>query len=135
MYSNVLVPLAPDHGDVTAPAMEIARAILAPGGKITVLTVLEAIPAYVAQYLPADQEGRNRQEMEASLAAEFAGQADVTAMVKSGHAAQTILDVAEEGGHDCVVIASHRPGLQDYFLGSTAARVVRHARCGVHVLR
>jgi nucleotide-binding universal stress UspA family protein len=115
--------------------MEIARAILSPGGAITVLTVLEAIPAYVAQYLPADQESRNRLEMEASLAAEFAGQADVTPMVKSGHAAQTILDVAEEGGHDCIVIASHRPGLKDYFLGSTAARVVRHARCSVHVLR
>ena len=36
---------------------------------------------------------------------------------------------------DCVVIASHRPGLQDYLLGSTAARVVRHAACSVHVLR
>lgn len=135
MYSNVLVPLAPDHGNVAGPAMEIARAILAPGGRITVLTVLEAIPAYVAQYLPADQEARNRAEMEASLGAEFAGQGDVTVVVRSGHAAQTILDVAEEGGHDCIVIASHRPGLQDYFLGSTAARVVRHARCAVHVLR
>jgi universal stress protein F len=33
------------------------------------------------------------------------------------------------------VIASHRPGIQDYFLGSTASRVVRHANCTVHVMR
>ncbi|MDP2083649.1 MAG: universal stress protein, partial [Gemmobacter sp.] len=108
---------------------------MSPGGKITVLTVIEAIPSYVAQYLPQDQQDRNRTDMETALAAEFAGQADVAVKVKIGHAAQTILDVAEDNKHDCVVIASHRPGLQDYFLGSTAARVVRHAQCGVHVLR
>ncbi len=135
MYSNVLVPLAPDHGAVRDGAMEVARALLKPGGRITVLTVLEAIPAYVAQYLPVDQAERNRAEMAAELAAEFAGQADVATEVRHGHAAQAILDAADEGGHDCIVIASHKPGMQDYFLGSTAARVVRHARCGVHVLR
>ena len=135
MYSHILVPLAPDHGEVSAKSMEVARALLAEGGKVSVLTVIEAIPAYVAQYLPRDQEDRNRQETHAELAAEFAGQPDVTVLVQVGHAAQAILDVAKEGGHDCVVIASHRPGLQDYLLGSTAARVVRHAQCGVHVLR
>ena len=36
---------------------------------------------------------------------------------------------------DCIVIGSHKPGLIDYLLGSTAARVVRHAPCAVHVLR
>lgn len=135
MYANILVPVAPDHGAVIASAMQAARALLSSGGKITVLTVIEAIPSYVAQYLPQDQQDRNRAEMEAALAAEFTGQPDVTVQVKVGHAAQTILDEAEDSKHDCVVIASHRPGLQDYFLGSTAARVVRHAQCGVHVLR
>lgn len=135
MYTNILVPLAPDHSGVTENAMRAARALLAPGGRITVLTVVEAIPAYVAQYLPKDQEGQNRRELKDQLDAEFAGHDDVATQVQTGHAAQVILDVAAEGGHDCVVIASHRPGLQDFFLGSTAARVVRHAQCGVHVLR
>ena len=135
MYANILVPVAPDHGAVIARSMEAARALLSPGGRITVLTVIEAIPSYVAQYLPQDQQDRNKAEMQAELAAEFASQADVSVQVRVGHAAQTILDTAEEAGHDCVIIASHRPGLQDYFLGSTAARVVRHAACGVHVLR
>ncbi|MFN3937639.1 MAG: universal stress protein [Gemmobacter sp.] len=135
MYSNILVPLAPDHGAVASRSMQAARALLSPGGKIRVLTVIEAIPSYVAQYLPQDQQDQNRREIEAQLAEEFAGQQDVSVMVKVGHPAQTILDLTEDEGFDCVVIASHRPGLQDYFLGSTAARVVRHARCGVHVLR
>lgn len=135
MYANVLVPLAPDHGAVASDSMKAARALLSEGGKITVLTVIEAIPSYVAQYLPQDQQDRNRAETESLLAAEFAGQDDVSVKVVIGHAAQSILDVAEDAKHDCVIIASHRPGLQDYFLGSTAARVVRHAQCGVHVLR
>ena len=135
MYQNILVPLAPDHGAVASRSMQAARALLAPGGKITVVTVIEAIPSYVAQYLPQDQQDKNRAEIEGQLNEEFAGQADVAVAVRVGHAAQAILDMTDEGRHDCVVIASHRPGLQDYFLGSTAARVVRHAQCGVHVLR
>jgi nucleotide-binding universal stress UspA family protein len=43
--------------------------------------------------------------------------------------------VAEEKGADLIIIASHRPGLKDYFLGSTAAKVVRHAKCSVLVIR
>ncbi|WP_371932559.1 universal stress protein [Pararhizobium sp. IMCC21322] len=46
-----------------------------------------------------------------------------------------MVEYAESNGVDCIIIASHRPGLQDYFLGSTAARVVRHAHCAVHVIR
>lgn len=135
MYSTILVPVAPDHKETVVQSLKAARTLLSPGGKITVLTVLEAIPAYVAQYLPQDQQDRNLAETEAELAAEFAGQADIAVTTAIGHAAQTILDTAETGQHDCVIIASHRPGLQDYFLGSTAARVVRHAQCAVHVLR
>jgi nucleotide-binding universal stress UspA family protein len=135
MYSKILVPLAADHAAVGARAMQSARALLAEGGTITVLTVLEQVPSYVAQYLPRDQDEKNRAEIDAGLAQEFADTPEVQHEVRSGHPAQTILEVAERGGYDCVVIASHRPGLQDYLLGSTAARVVRHAQCSVHVLR
>ncbi len=135
MYKHILLPLAPDHGAVGESALAVARTLLSAGGRITVLTVLEAIPSYVAQYLPRDQEEANRREMAAALAAEFAGQADVVTKVASGQAAELILREAAEGAHDCIIIASHRPGMQDYFLGSTAARVVRHAPVSVHVLR
>ena len=63
------------------------------------------------------------------------GADDVNIEVVVGHPGRTITDYADENGIDCIVIASHQPGLQDYFLGSTAARVVRHAHCAVHVLR
>ena len=52
-----------------------------------------------------------------------------------GHSGRSILDWAEENGPDLIIIASHRPGMQDLLLGSTASQVVRHARCAVHVVR
>ncbi|RRH71491.1 universal stress protein [Falsigemmobacter faecalis] len=134
MYKNILVPVIQDHETTIASSMAAARVLCAEGGRITLLTVLAEIPTYVSQYLPQDQLQRNLTDAKEALEAEFAGQG-VSVEVRAGHAAQTILDVAEADAHDCIVIASHRPGLQDYFLGSTAARVVRHAQCSVHVLR
>ena len=40
-----------------------------------------------------------------------------------------------ETNADLIVINSHKPGVEDYFLGSTASRVVRRAPCSVLVLR
>ena len=59
----------------------------------------------------------------------------VTPALVKGHSARTIIDYATQHGFDCIVIGSHKPGLSDFFLGSTAARVVRHAPCAVHVHR
>ena len=46
-----------------------------------------------------------------------------------------VLDTAEWANGDLIVIASHVPRVSDIFLGSTAAWVVRHADCSVHVIR
>lgn len=135
MYKNILVPLAPDHGTVKDKSLDVARKLMCPGGKITVLTVVETVPAYLTHYLEAGREEANRRQIAQELAAEFAATPEIAVAAVLGHPAQTILDIAERDGHDCIVIASHKPGLQDLFLGSTAARVVRHAQCGVHVLR
>jgi universal stress protein F len=135
MYSNILVPVALDHGRNTAQAMKIAKALASEGAKITALHVMEEIPSYVAQYLPEGQTEHNLKELEDHLKKEFGGLEGVKHKVISGHAGHSIVEYAADHEIDCIVIASHRPGLQDFFLGSTAARVVRHAPCAVHVSR
>ena len=55
--------------------------------------------------------------------------------MRHGTPGSGILDAAEDLGIDLIVIGSHKPDLTDYFLGSTAARVVRHAQCPVLVMR
>lgn len=135
MYSNILVPVAVDHGPHLDDVLALARLMRSADGKITVLTVAEAIPPYVAQYLSEDQEAKTREAIRADLAGELQDAPDVEVRVVTGHAGMTIVDYAERHAVDCIVMHSHRPGLRDYFLGSTAARVVRHAPCSVHVVR
>jgi len=135
MYKNILVATALDHAHDIAAAFDIARALAAEGASMTALHVLEDIPAYAAQHVPSEQAGTRRAEAEAELKADLGGVANVKPVVVSGHPGSTIVEYADDHGIDCIIIASHRPGLQDYFLGSTAGRVVRHAKCAVHVIR
>lgn len=135
MYKKILVPLALDHSRDTRAAFDIARGLAADGAAITALTVVEDVPAHVRSYLPEDHGSALRSESEAALSAELGGVKDVTPVVVSGHPGRTIVDYARDHSYDCIVIASHQPGLQDYFIGSTANRVVRHAPCSVHVVR
>ena len=135
MYSNILVPVAPDHGGHTERAIAIAKALRDEGGAITLLTVVEQIPTYVSQYLPEGQHQRNREEAKARLEKDAEGTEGMRAEVVTGNPGVEIAEYAEANKIDLIVVASHRPGLQDYLLGSTAARVVRHASCCVHVVR
>ena len=135
MYTNILIPVALDHEHDFAKSIAIGRTLLAEGGKITALHVVESVPGYVEQYLPAGHAEEMQAHLTARLKETVSGADDVNAVIVHGHSSNTILDYAEAQGCDLIIVDSHRPGLQDFFLGSTAARVVRHARCAVHVLR
>ena len=135
MYKSILVPVAPDHERDIMAAIDLAETLRDEGGKITLLSVIDMIPPYVMQQLPDDQMTKNVVSAKVKLQEDADGHKNTDIQVVIGHSANSILDYAEKNGTDCFVVASHRPGYQDYFLGSTAARVVRHATCAVHVLR
>jgi len=135
MYKSILIPIAPDHQRDTDAAIDLAEVIRAKDSKVTLLTVVEFIPPYIAQQLPDDQMTKNVVDAKVTLQEDADGHKNTKIEVVVGHCANSILDYAEQNEVDCIIIASHRPGYQDYFLGSTAARVVHHATCAVHVLR
>ncbi|MFU8778711.1 MAG: universal stress protein [Roseovarius sp.] len=113
------------------------RSVLDKGGEMILLNAVEDAPGYIAAELPANIYTQKLDEAQERLEA-LARANNVTARVevrKGRNPAASILDEAEESSCDLVMIASHRPGLQDYFLGSTAGRVVRHAQCSVLVMR
>jgi len=124
MYNHILIPVAPEHIGAYGQAMAVTRKLLAAGGRISVLAVLEEVPAYVD--FPSDLMKKNIAAVSSELKTEFEAE-DTKTHVISGHPANSILDWADGSNVDCIVLSSHRPGLSDYFLGSTAARVVRHA--------
>jgi nucleotide-binding universal stress UspA family protein len=135
MYQNILVAVALDHSPHANDALRVARALSNQGASITALHVIEEMPTYVAAQVPPDFLSDRKPAAEAELNAELGGVSDVKPVVVYGHPGRTIVDYAKDHAIDCIVIASHKPGLQDYFLGSTAQRVVRYAQCAVHVLR
>lgn len=137
MYNNILVPVAFGENKDTRirTALEIAQGLSAPEARITFLHVMEEMPGYVQTYLPADYSAQARSALEAEIEAIAKDVPNASGRVVNGHSARTILDWAEANDVDLIVVASHRPGMQDLLLGSTAGQIVRHAQCAVHVLR
>ncbi|MCF2872427.1 universal stress protein [Octadecabacter sp. G9-8] len=134
MYKKILVPMALDHG-VSPSTLDIARALTAGGGDVIALHVYEAPQGSVNAYLSEDAQKESVARARADLAAKTDHLEGVTAEMVIGHTYRSIIDYATDHGVDCIVMGSHKPGFSDYLLGSTAARVVRHAPCAVHVYR
>ena len=139
MTKNILVPIdiSADTGSTAAIAMAQDLAELN-DGKLTLLNVVQLYTGYTSTYLPEDFYEKARAEAMDRLkqVAATHGLAETTeCIVREGIPANEILDHAKDIKADIIVIASHDPGLADYFLGSVAARVVRHAHCSVLVVR
>jgi len=134
MYQKIIVSLALDHG-IGEKAIKTARNLLINGGEIFAVHVYEPPHSSVNTYLTKEAVTNAFQKTKEELAARVADAKDIEAVILKGHSGRTITDYAEKIGADCIVVGSHKPGLRDYFLGSTAARIVRHAPCSVHVLR
>ena len=54
---------------------------------------------------------------------------------KGGAVYQSIIDTAKKIDSDLIMIPAHRPDLTDYLLGPNAAKVVRHSKISVLVMR
>lgn len=133
MYRHILVPVAYEPGQDAAAELAAARQFVSPGGRVTLLHAMDPVPLLAIDYLPPGW----RADLIAAIEADLARLAEtvpggVVAVVE-GDPARAILDFAAAEGVDCIVMASHR--IDTSLFGSTAARVVRHAPCAVHLLR
>jgi nucleotide-binding universal stress UspA family protein len=135
MYHNILVPIAFDSERDTSAPLKLAKMLATPEAKVTLLHVVEHIPGYAISYMPADYLAQTRTAIKEELDKLAAAVPNAEGVVIEGHSGRSILDWANHNNPDLIIIASHRPGMQDLLLGSTAAQVVRHARCAVHVVR
>lgn len=136
--ARILVPV--DFSDYSRKALRHAREWASLyGARIDVLHVIEETlhPAFyvggVRSIYDAEPniEDKVRRKLE-----EFVGQngADQTPRVHvmPGSAASAISEFVEEQGIDLVCMSTHgRTGMERFFLGSVAEKVVRHVRCPV----
>ncbi len=136
--SLVAVDLEPDTNidGLLRVASDMADA---QGAKVHLLHVIPAAPAVVSQFLPESYETMASEKIEKDLAA-LAEKIDLAegvsaVSVRFGDVYQEILAHAANIGADLIIVASHKPNVGDYLLGTTASRVVRHAACSVFVVR
>ena len=140
MYKRII--LAVDLADVTeapkglAEALELAKAW---GGSLRLVNVQPVVPATFMEYVPADFDAEQTKRATESLSA-MAAKIDLPANRKSiaaraGGIYHELLEEASEWDADLIVVASHRPVMSDYLLGSNAKTIVRHAQCSVLVVR
>lgn len=134
MFDKILVPMALDHG-VSGETLKAAQKLLNPGGQIIALHVFEMSRGLARAYLGEEAMQKGFDRAAEVLKEKTADMEGVTPVIRQGHAYRTIADYAAENDIGCIVIASHKPDFSDYLLGSTAAKVVRHATCAVFVHR
>ena len=134
MYGTILVPIDLSYPEQARKTLGIARQIGTDQSRVVALYVSPAIPSFVTGELPKELLEKNLANARKELAL-HAEQAGAETEIRWGHPSIVILEYANEICADLIVVASHRPGLHDYFLGATAARVIRHALCPVLVDR
>ncbi len=135
MYHKILVPISFDPDRDTSGPMKLAQILATPEAEVTLLHVVEHIPSYAITYVPTEYLAEARKAIQAELDQLAETLPNAKGVLIEGHSGRSILDWAEIHKPDLIIMASHRPGMQDLLLGSTAAHVVRHAKCAVHVLR
>lgn len=137
MYKTILLPIDTSHTERAKEMINAAKSNANNDTKIILLNVIDIAPAWADSYLQAGALADNLKTAKTELASisvkEDFEYAEI--LVRSGHSYRTILDVATEKEVDLIIMGSHKPGVGAYFLGSTADKVVRHAKCSVFIIR
>lgn len=141
MYRNILVAI--DLGSAETEKKAIATAVDLARHSGANLHVLTVVPDYgmsiVGGFFPKDHEKEAIEH--ANKALHDYTRTNVPAEVKHRHIVghgsiyREILHYAGVSEADLIVISASTPGPEDYLLGPNAARVARHARISVLVVR
>ncbi len=141
MFKEILLPV--DLGDPDASKKALSVAVELSQSAAARLHVLTVVPGFgmsiVSQYFPEDFEEKSlagaAQQLDDYIGANIPSDLATRAIVANGTIYEEILRVAAETGCDLIIMTSQRPELKDYLLGPNAARVVRHSKCSVLVIR
>jgi nucleotide-binding universal stress UspA family protein len=141
MYKKILIPIDHDAPEIVERSLGVAQALAnADGGaQLRLINVQPLVPVSLLGYLPPSFDEDMQKEAEKKLA-EISGKLSCpsearSTVVRYGAVYPEVLAEAEDWGADLIIVGSHRPGMATYLLGSSAAAIVRHAKCSVLVVR
>ncbi|HDT1286507.1 universal stress protein UspF [Enterobacter cloacae complex sp. 2022EL-00788] len=144
MYNSILVPIDISETELTHKVIPFVQThSVLNTTKVHFLTVIPSLPYYSSlgiAYSAEMPKMRDLQQAALSKLDDIIMQFRIPANKIQKHAVtgspkDQILKFAEMIDADLIIIASHRPGISTYLLGSNASAVVRHAKCPVLVVR
>lgn len=144
MYKSILVPVDVSEDELTRQVIPFVQAHAVNNiAKVHFLTVIPSFPYYSTLGLAYAAEMPEQKELLLKAAEKLNDivklfklpEQKVQVHIVSGSPKDQILRLAEAIEADLIIIASHRPDITTYLLGSNAAAVVRHAKCPVLVVR
>lgn len=137
MYSRIMVPVDLGHLDQLEKALKTAEDMAELyGAEIAYVSVtteapsaLAHTPAEFAQKLDAFVQIRMASGGHKAVAKSYASHDPTIDMDK------TLQQAVKDTGADLVVMASHKPGLADYFWGSHGGTLASHVAVSVFIVR
>ena len=143
MIQSILCPIDVSEPQENRELLKIARQMAElHGAQLQVMTVLPDFGmSVVGQYFDKQHHEKAvtkaKELLRKAVSDALGADADKTTkhLVATGNAYEKILEVANKAEIDLIVIGAHKPDFKDYLLGPNAARVVRHSRCSVYVVR
>lgn len=144
MSRTILVPIDISDSELTQRVIShVENEAKIDDAQVHFLTVIPSLPYYASlglaysAELPAmgDLKAEGKSQLE-DIIQKFNIPTDrIHIHVAEGAPKDKILELAKTLPADLIIIASHRPDITTYLLGSNAAAVVRHAECSVLVVR
>lgn len=141
MYKHILLPVDLEDAAASAGALDAAATqAQSTGATLHVLTVVPDFGmSVVGSFFPDDFAEKALAETDKRLHAYVADNVPdgvpVQHVVAYGRIYEEIIKAADSIGADLIVMSAHRPNVTDYLLGPNAARVARHAKQSVLIIR
>jgi nucleotide-binding universal stress UspA family protein len=139
-FDRVLVPL--DFSEVSETVLQYGVELTTEGGTTILLHVLEPLPLHFESafgtFVNTEGLRRIRENAQKLLdeSRERYPEKNLVTELREGKPSHAVLDAASRNDAQLIVMGTHgRGGLEEFFLGSVAARIVRKSRCPVLTVR
>jgi nucleotide-binding universal stress UspA family protein len=139
MFKKILLAYDGSKGAERALAAAIELAKLH-GAELSALAVQERLPRFsgTIDEVQEEKEFANQQSgrvLDGAQAQARAAGVKLKSLMRPGHPAKTILEVAKEGTFDLIIVGHSGVSGVWALLGTTAEKVSRHAPCSVLIVR
>ncbi len=141
MYKNILFPVDMEHTAEAKKALKIAiEEAQRSKAKLTIMTVAPGFGMpIVASFFDAQTVKKALKEVARHLKQyiddNIPNDIETGSIVVGGNPAELIFKQNDGAKVDLLVIASHNSQIENLLLGSCAAKVVRHSKCTVTVVK